>query len=222
MDNVLLWITLLLMAADWIAVALNKERAHWVTKPGSLIALILWFSVAGKWVGPLALIGTGLVFSLAGDVILLFSRRYFLLGMVAFLVAHIFYIAGFVQPAPVVQWGSLVAFVIVTAGFAFLNKLVRKRFNRSSDNDLLFPITAYGLILSLMWLSALNTLFIPGWLLSSALLVALGGSLFYLSDSLLVNHKFIRRMRFGNLLVMVTYHLAQIFIAAGSLKHFLS
>ena len=59
-----------------------------------MIALILWFSLAGSWQGNLAWFGAGLVFSLLGDIFLLFPFRLFIAGLVAFSLAQVAYIIG--------------------------------------------------------------------------------------------------------------------------------
>jgi uncharacterized membrane protein YhhN len=222
MYNPFFWVTIGLAAADWAAVFFRWNRAHLWIKPGVLAALIVWFSLASKWEGILAAFGLGLVFSLIGDFILLLPLRYFTWGMVAFFIAHLFYIGGFNMEEPLVsRWEAVFPALMVGAAFVYLNNRVRNGLARRGDHMFLLPFVAYGVVLSLMWLSALNTLLRPGWTLVSAIMVSLGGTLFFLSDSILVYHRFVRRLRYGDLIVMVTYHLAQILIAGGALEQFL-
>ena len=54
---------------------------------------------------------------------------------------------------------------------------------------------------------------------SPALLIALGSSFFFISDSILAREKFLRPAKFGGVLVMVTYFLGQLFLATGSVLH---
>jgi uncharacterized membrane protein YhhN len=70
-----------------------------------------------------------------------------------------------------------------------------------------------------MLASALNTLQRNDWLSPAALLAALGATLFYLSDSILAHDEFCQPIRTAEMLVTVTYHLAQIAIIAGYLLH---
>ena len=75
---------------------------HYITKPSILIALLLFFwtqsSIINKSIRILTLIA--LVFSLLGDVLLMFvdlSPNYFMMGLIAFLIAHVFYILVFLK-----------------------------------------------------------------------------------------------------------------------------
>jgi len=222
MYNPFFWLTLGLAAADWAALLFRWDRAHTLIKPGVLAALTIWFSLESKWEGALAAIGLGLVLSLVGDLLFLLPLRYFTYGLIAFFIAHLFYIFAFNSPDPLVsRWEAVFPAITVSAAFIYVNNRVRNGLARRGDHMFLIPIVAYGIVLSLMWLSALNTLLRPGWILVSAIMVSLGGTLFFLSDSIMIYHRFVRRLRHGNLIVMVTYHLAQILIAGGTLEQFL-
>jgi uncharacterized membrane protein YhhN len=220
MVNILFWLSLVLIVGDWAAVALKKPQFRWYTKPGAMLAMILWFTLAGKWSGPLAAIGLGLLFSLLGDIILLLPLRYFTAGMAAFFLAYLFYIAGFNQQPLSIGWETTLPVLAVAGGLSYLNKRVRNGLARRGGETFIVQFVLFSVILSLMWFSALTTLFRPGWLASSAMMVSLGGSLFFLSDSLLVYHRFVTRVRQGDLLVTITYHLAQVLIVAATLDQF--
>lgn len=77
------------------------------------------------------------------------------------------------------------------------------------------PTSVYSIVLSLMWLSALLTLFRPGWNIGAAALVALGGTLFEISDSMLAYNMFVKRIPRAHFWVHLTYHLAQLGIISG-------
>ncbi len=66
----LFWGMLLMAGADWLAAWRGWRRVRWVTKPGTLLLLIAWFSQVGGWQGNLFWFGLGLVFSLLGDIFL--------------------------------------------------------------------------------------------------------------------------------------------------------
>ena len=66
-----------------------------------------------------------------------------------------------------------------------------------------------------MLLSAWACLFRAQWSAPAGWMVAVGASLFILSDFLLAYGMFVKPMQRGDLLVMVTYHLAQVAIAVG-------
>ena len=72
----------IIMPIEWVAAGKRWIRMRIVTKPLSLILLIMIFSNLGGWTGPGVWFGTGLVFSLFGDISLIaastiFHRRTF-------------------------------------------------------------------------------------------------------------------------------------------------
>src|SRR6186713_2006841 len=93
------WIILfiVILLADLFAVYTSNETLRYITKPLLMPFLITFFifqtkdfsSPLKKW------ITFALVFSWAGDVLLMFEStngNFFIFGLVAFLIAHIFYI----------------------------------------------------------------------------------------------------------------------------------
>jgi uncharacterized membrane protein YhhN len=165
--------------------------------------------------------GLALLFSLIGDVALLFSRRFFMAGLGAFLIAHIFYIVGFNQSIPAMQAGSLV----LLAGVAVIFFLTRRRImrgleRRSAPTLLKTAVSIYSVVLGLMLLSALLTLLRPDWPSAAGGLVSLGAGLFFCSDSLLAVDRFDQPIPNGQLFVHMTYHLGQIALIGGALLRY--
>jgi hypothetical protein len=60
----------------------------------------------------------------------------------------------------------------------------------------------------------------PLWKTGAALLVSLGGILFYASDVILAWNKFVSPIRNGKVLNMVSYHLGLMALVAGALLQF--
>lgn len=220
MFNGLLMLTGAAFAAEWYAVATGKTRLRRVTKPASLLALLAWFTQQGAWQGMLWWFGLGLVLSLAGDIFLLLPVWCFPAGALSFLAAHVFYIIGLNQHLPVIQWQCLVllAAVAITA-FLFARKFFRSLKHRQSKR-LKALIIVYMLGISTMLLSALLTPLRPGWPPAAAAWTVSGALLFFISDSTLAWNKFIRPLRYGNLVVMVTYLIGQLGIVTGALLAF--
>jgi uncharacterized membrane protein YhhN len=214
-------LTLLLMGLEWFVVATRQTRLRIITKPAPMVSLILWFTLVGKWQGGLTWFGLALVFSLLGDIFLLFPFRFFLPGLIAFSLAQIFYIIGFNLTAVEMTAGIwLISIIILLGAFFDFAPIIRKVSNQPSRYKLLPSVVFYALIITLMLVSAWLTLARPGWNGSAIILVILGASLFYISDSLLAREKFIGPAKFGGLAVMVTYLLAQLLITTGALIHF--
>jgi uncharacterized membrane protein YhhN len=221
MISPLFWATLALAGVDWIATGSGWKSIRYFTKPAALGALLLWFLQVGGFGGVLLWFGLGLAFSLVGDVMLMLPDRFFISGLIAFLLAHVFYIFGFgLLPLPV-HWGTLLALIVVlVAGFFILRSAIRGIRRQPDAQQLVIPTQIYGLIISLMLFAALLTFMRPEWPLQAAMYASLGAALFFASDSILVHNRFVKPIHFGDVLVMVTYHTGQILIAAGALMAF--
>ena len=175
----------------------------------------------GQGRGVLAWFGLALLFSLIGDVALLFPQRLFMAGLGAFLAGHIFYIIGFNQSLPLLQTGSLV----ILAGIGGLFYILRRRImnsleRRSAHARLKTAVSIYSVVLSLMLLSAMLTLLRPDWPPAAASLVSLGAGLFFCSDSLLALDRFDRPIPNGQLYVHMSYHLGQLALIGGALLRY--
>lgn len=177
-----------------------------------LLALYVWSaagSSAGKW-----LIIAGLIFSAAGDTLLLFEKEYpvmFIAGLSCFLLTHILYIIYFlssVKKGPSLLRKNpfiIMAVLVYLAGFAYL--LFPKL------GGLKIPVFIYTIIIGSMLLASLDVyLKLP---VKSAFRFAMGALFFVISDSLLAFNKFFLPVSFAGLLIMLTYCLAQFLIAEG-------
>lgn len=205
-------------AADWLAVALNRQKWRVVTKPGVLLLLILIFSFSGNWQGDSAWFGIGLIFSLIGDVLLMLPPSFFIAGLASFLIAHLAYIIGFNQPLILPGWGFIlpVMGLVLTGGLAY-RRLGRAIQSLPSGRWMRFPVMGYIIIISLMLLSAILCWLRPDWPSEAAALVSVGAMLFYISDSVLAFGRFCGPVRGERLIVIISYHLAQFAIVAGVL-----
>jgi len=217
MFNGLFWLTVAMALLEWTAVVRGWRRFRWLTKPGTMLLLIAWFTQVGGWQGPRLWFGLGLVFSLLGDVFLMLPGGFFLAGMGAFFTAHIFTIIGFNQNPIDLTWQASLPVMAVVGAFFSLNGRIRAGLRGKGESELVLPVMAYAAILSVMCLAALSTLSRPDWLQTAAVLASLGGVLFFCSDSVLAFDRFVRPIRHSGLAVMVTYHLAQMCIALAAL-----
>ena len=94
--------------SDWVGVVRGDQRLRWVGKPGVMVALIVAALLAqGAPSAVKAWFVVALVLSLVGDVALLLPDQWFLAGLVAFLLAHLAYVAGMVQLDLHPPWGAV-------------------------------------------------------------------------------------------------------------------
>lgn len=145
-----------------------------------------------------------LFFSLVGDVFLLFDARGFLGGLAAFLVAHVLYVIGLSTVELHTAWLASGSVVAIAAGFLLGPTIVRGA--RRRHRVLPAPVTLYLLALSTMLVVAFGT---------GNLLAAFGALAFLVSDAVLGWNAFVRPVPRARLVIMTTYHLAQVALVAS-------
>ncbi len=217
--HALLVVPLSLAVGDWFAVAHDRRRLEYVCKPATMIAVLgcvlFWMRGAhDMWQAPWFLFG--MLLSLAGDVFLMLRRERLLLpALVAFLLTHICYTAGFNPTLP--PWPSLVLLIPIAAAGASILRRIAGGWRERDAPTMLVPVGTYAFFISLMLFSAWATLFRPTWGAARSALAVLGGSLFFISDVLLAWNRFVQRFPHARLWVHVTYHAGQMALAASIL-----
>jgi uncharacterized membrane protein YhhN len=212
---------------DWVAVAKGWKKVEYLAKPLTLVALFLVFALVGRFSSlPLIFFGAGILLSLAGDILLMisfnrFSDNWFLIGLVAFLLAHVSYIVGFNLPLPNVSpvWSVGMALVLAVSAGRLMKRIVTGLRAKSLDR-LAGPVLLYGTVITVMLLSALLTFIRVEWSTTASLLVVVGAFLFYLSDIILAWNKFVTPIKNGRVANMITYHIGQIALITGVLIQF--
>ncbi len=192
----------------------NLLQFHYFTKPLILIALIVFFYKQSKHLNKRTRNITllALVFSLAGDVLLMFvskSANFFLSGLVAFFLAHIMYVLVFLKSRnKAANSLPIVVILLIYASWIFY-------FLKDGLGDMLIPVLVYLFVILIM----ATTAFIRKRSnIDSYKLVFAGAVFFMISDSLLALNKFYEPLPFSNISIMLTYALAQYLIVIGILK----
>lgn len=219
--NIFLIAAFVFAALEALALWKNNPRLEYIAKPAVMIALFLWLWTSTGLNGALMWFGLGILLSLAGDVLLMISLdRLFLAGLIAFLLAHVAYIIGFNTPFPALSaWGFILAFIIGISGVRVIRRIIAPLHSKGQAG-LRIPILLYALVISLMLLSAMLKLTDTSWQAGTALLVALGAFLFYLSDIILAWIKFVAPIQNGRIYNILAYHLGQIALIAGVVIQF--
>jgi uncharacterized membrane protein YhhN len=199
-----------------LALQKNYPRLEVVAKPAVMLALFFWLWTSAGLNGALLWFGLGILFSLAGDVLLMISLdRLFVAGLVAFLLAHVSYIIGFNTPLPALSvWGFILAVMIGIGGVRIMRRILAP-LAAQGQARLRIPISLYGIVISIMLLSAMIKLADISWDAGAALLVGAGAFLFYFSDILLAWMKFVSPIQNGRIYNILSYHLGQIALIAG-------
>jgi len=210
---------------NWYAAEHGLRRLIYFSKPGVMLVLLAWFVLAARLVGGSAtwtswIFLFGGVCGLVGDIALMLPVVRFKLGLAAFLLGHLSYTLALNPGLPATPWFSgLLAAGLALLGWQFYLRLALS-LQTKKLRQMRLPVLLYILAILPMAYSAIQTLWQPGWQPGPALLVALGGVFFILSDGLLAWDRFVRPIPHARPLVMITYHLAQFGIlvgAAGSL-----
>lgn len=206
---------------DWIAVWTENEKLNRFTKPATLIALMVWFSLTAGFSGKLLWFWLALLFGLLGDVFLLLPKRFFFAGLLAFLLGHVAYIVGlWLNPAQFHFQHLLIALAIICVLGVLAPHILRGMREKDFARKLRLPVIVYMLVISSMVFLAVSTLFRPDWRPQAAQLAAAGGVLFFSSDTMLAYREFVNPFPRARFWVRVTYHLAQIALAAAAVLNF--
>ncbi len=188
-------------------------------KPSIVLSLLIMLFLSTKLKGRFhKRVFTGLVFALAGDILLMYTGQnesYFTYGLCAFLLCHIFYTSAFYldfKSAPELdKKGARIAILlcaILAIGFYF--------FLRPHLGVMKLPVMIYVLAISMMMMMAsfrnqrVNT--------SSFNLILFGAMLFLLSDSILAYNKFVQPVAYADIWIMATYMIAQYLITIGAVE----
>ncbi|HEY5269827.1 MAG TPA: lysoplasmalogenase, partial [Anaerolineales bacterium] len=198
MLTTLMFIAILVAAvADWVAVAKGWKKIETIAKPITMVLLFGYLALAGGFAAtPLICFGLGIFFSLAGDVFLMLSERWFIAGLVAFLLAHAAYIVGLNTPLGDISplWAISIGIILAITAARVLRPILAG-VREKGQGRLAVPVMAYGTVITLMLLSAILTIYRVDWKTSASGLVCLGAILFYFSDIILAWNKFVKPIR---------------------------
>lgn len=213
---ILIILAFIFAALELLALWQGWRKLEFVAKPAVMVSLLVWLYLTAGLQGASLWFGIGILFSLAGDIALMFIDRFFMLGLIAFLLGQISYLIGFNTPPPqaVTSWNIGLAIVIGLGSARILRRIVEST-RAKGQNQLVVPVIIYGIVLTLMLLAAMQTFFRPEWDATAALLVGFGAALFYFSDIVLARNQFISPIKNGRMLNIGMYHLGQIAIVVG-------
>lgn len=197
---------------DWVAVYRQLFRLECLAKPLTLLLLVIAAGAADLGPGHPWIVA-GLACGLVGDIALLFDRPHgsdvpFLCGLGAFLVGHALYVVGFLRSGQH-GLGLLVGGLLVAAIAGLTLPAVLRGAARQAGRGFAALVAGYAAALATMAVLGAGTGFA---------LTGCGGVLFLVSDVALAWNRFVRELRYGALLVIVTYHLGQALIVLGLIR----
>ncbi|QIL41582.1 lysoplasmalogenase [Pedobacter sp. HDW13] len=189
------------------------------SKPLIAISLMLWLYSSTNLKGRFhKRIFVGLVFALAGDVLLMLQNGrpgFFIYGLIAFFICHIFYIRAFTldhksnpkHRTPNFLW-FVGVFAIFCSGLFF--------YLQPKLGAMQFPVLMYAIIITVMAIMAVNRYGKVN--IFSFKLILYGALFFLLSDSVLAVNKFAQPIPQAGVLIMATYMIAQYLIVYGTIS----
>jgi uncharacterized membrane protein YhhN len=150
----------------------------------------------------------GLIFCLIGDVCLaLPHKKAFMVGLVAFLVGHVFYIFSFLSLTSIFHWTSIGVFIILgVSAFVFL-------WLRPHLKSMLVPVLIYIVVITLMAFGAWAVFWKSSFPISGRALILAGALCFYVSDVFVARHRFIKEEYRNRLLGLPLYYTGQFMLA---------
>jgi uncharacterized membrane protein YhhN len=204
------------------AQVMKLEIADFISKPLLMATLLVYYLTSRKSPATLLtwLVTAALVFSWAGDVLLMYQSRMenlFIFGLGAFLVAQLLYIMAYrnaIEHDVQVPISKFVAFrlVFLIAYGGGLLYILHERLG-----DMLLPVAVYTAVIIAMGISAMLRKGKTSD--SSFVLVYSGALLFIMSDSMIAINRFSHPLVQSGLLIMATYIGAQFLIVKGLLAH---
>jgi alkenylglycerophosphocholine/alkenylglycerophosphoethanolamine hydrolase len=204
---VLIVLTLVSALSNWCsrlpAAGARGHRLEQITKPLTTMLVIAIAATSGAPQAEVVIAVVALTMCLAGDVALMPIVDNFVLGLAAFLVGHVVFIALFVRFG--LRHPSL-ASVAAAGGLGLAvgigGRIVRGA--RVKDVALTLPVCAYLVVIIAMM--------VVGWATGRGWVVA-GSLLFVVSDSILGWEEFVDRRPWMPVAVMITYHAAIVSLA---------
>lgn len=150
----------------------------------------------------------GLLFCVAGDVLLIFpAKELFLAGLVSFLAGHVLYsIAFFMMASPGTLTWIIAALFLLISGAVFF-------WLRTHLGTMLVPVIAYMAVITVMVIGATSLASNEQLSFTGRSLVFCGAILFYFSDIFVARHRFVKKQYFNRLAGLPLYYTGQFMIA---------
>lgn len=202
--SVALGLFLSVVLADIVAILTHNETLEFIAKPLLMVSLATFYLLSVKKANFWYV--SALFFSFWGDTLLLFDNRFFVLGLGAFLTAHVLFITLVSRLLKPVKISLILAhsapFVLY---LLFLLWLIAPNLQ-----GLLYPVMMYGIVISVF--GVVSFLLYSQAKATANLWLFLGSLIFILSDSVLAVNKFYQTNELYGIVIMITYILAQFLI----------
>lgn len=225
MKKIFLYVVfVIIVVGDLVGEYLQSPQIDYIFKPLIMIWIASFFAIHSKHINKkiVKLTLFAFLFSWLGDILLMFANEkfsFFVLGLVSFLIAQLFYINLFLNTIvlsgerPFLKKHSIYLVFYIIYGLAVYTLLYN-----SLNGVLKLAVFVYMLALLSMSAMALNR-YGNGHRISFQY-VFTGSLLFVFSDTLIAINRFLVPIPFEGMLIMATYISAQFLIMRGLLKQY--
>ena len=195
---------LIVCIADIYAIIVGNRAIEMIAKPLITTSLIVLYLLSVK--KPNFWYVSAVFFCFWGDVLLMFPKKFFVLGLASFLLAHVFYIAisskflSKVSPLKILLHSSPFLAILGVLMYTIYPNL----------GELLIPVIVYGIVISVF--GVVTFLVYTSEKSTANLWLFLGALIFILSDSILALNKFYESSEILGVSIMITYIVAQYLI----------
>ena len=204
-------LTLLLLGTVVLAIWGHHPDRRWVHHVCKPMATLLLMTIAMVGVSDARIktwVLTALVFSLIGDIALMFKERYFIPGLVSFCLALLSYALAFTLEARFTNLQWVYALLPISVALVFLNSMW------GTFGSLRYAVAGYAMMMALFLWRAFSRFDESSISLSSWALVLGGAMLFMLGDILLARRHF-AKIEGAYWIQLGAYFLAQWCLVSG-------
>jgi len=216
LNIIIIGVAIILLALLLYFEKANQFKGKVLTKTVLSCLFILTALVQQNYMpGYYYLVLVGLMFCLGGDVFLaLPQERMFLLGLVSFLVGHVFYVFGLYYAADLSAWtwtGMVVSLITSCVVFVWLRPYLE---------TMLIPVICYICVITFMVVGAWTVVGDSLLDVRGRFLVFIGAQSFYFSDVFVARDRFLKMEFINRLFGLPMYYLGQFLLAfsIGCLK----
>lgn len=195
--------TLLIAGLNWWSRLNHDDGLEMWTKPVVPVLLVVLALTLDAPTAPTLWCIVALVLCLVGDVALLARVDRFVVGLSAFLLGHLAFVAMFAALG-FDRW--VLAVPVLVAVGVFAATVGRRIVDGAAERSLGAPVVVYLVVISAMT--------VLGWA-TGLVAVMVGAVAFVVSDSVLGWRKFVRDHAWMAVTIMVTYHLALVGLTLG-------
>jgi len=206
MNYEVIFLPLILLLSLLATVSKYKEWKifHYITKPLAIISIILFLLTFyyDSYIPGKVLILTGLIFSAFGDIFLMFKEKYFKVGLLAFLLAHVCFTLFFIDGmliSKLINYYSLMIYILAGVLTYIITEDAKK-------DKIIISIYVFAL-------ASMVAFSIPYYLSTGYISVLFASGLFMISDSILGYNRFKSKLKYAELIILPTYFAAQLLFA---------